>query len=324
LAPAIMAGDRSALAQGITLVESAKASDRSAAETLVDWLLPRAAGAVRVGITGPPGAGKSSLIEALGCRLTAAGRRVAVLAIDPSSPISGGAVLGDKTRMVQLASCPLAYVRPSSARGELGGVAARTAETILLVEAWGAQVVFVETVGVGQSEVAVANLVDCCVLLCLTGGGDELQGIKRGILEVADVLAVTKADGHNRAQACALATRLARNVDLLGPTGAWHTTALAVSVHAAEGLDALWSAIETCHATRAQAGELEQRRCEQRRARLAALITEGLQRYWARHPQVVAARARLEQRVVAGEIGPLAAADELLRLAGLSDDLLAG
>lgn len=195
LAGLVRGGDRRALARAITLVESTRGDHRERATELVDAVLPGTGGAVRVGITGTPGAGKSTFVEELGTRLTKAGHRVAVLAIDPSSRRSGGSILGDKTRMERLARDPQAFIRPSPSGGTLGGVARRTREALLLCEAAGFDVVFVETVGVGQSEVAVADMVDEFVLLVAPGGGDELQGIKRGIMELADVVVVNKADG---------------------------------------------------------------------------------------------------------------------------------
>src|SRR3954469_15232496 len=216
----VLAGDRAVLSRAITLVESTRADHRQQAQEMLVELLPHAGGAHRVGVTGVPGVGKSTFIDALGTKLTTAGHRVAVLAVDPSSTRTGGSILGDKTRMARLAVDPAAYIRPSPTSGTLGGVAQATRETIVLVEAAGYDVVLVETVGVGQSEVAVANMTDCSLFLTLARTGDQLQGIKKGVLELADVIAVNKADGEHEQDARKAARELAGALRLLRPPGA--------------------------------------------------------------------------------------------------------
>ena len=247
LAGAVIAGDRRALARAVTLVESTRDDDRARAVELLAAVHPSAGGAHRVGVSGPPGAGKSTFVEALGCHLIDAGHRVAVLAVDPSSSRTGGSILGDKTRMSELARRPEAFIRPSPSGGDLGGVAARTGEAISLCEAAGYDIVLVETVGVGQSEIAVADLVDTFSLLVSPGGGDELQGVKRGIMELADLVVVTKADGDlldaaRRAEADHrhAVHFLRRRLD------SWEPPVLAASAITGAGIDAVWAAI-TAH-----------------------------------------------------------------------------
>ncbi|MBX3284786.1 MAG: methylmalonyl Co-A mutase-associated GTPase MeaB, partial [Actinobacteria bacterium] len=241
LAGAVVAGDRRALARAITLVESTRADHRSQAAALLDEVLPRSGGAVRVGISGPPGVGKSTFIEAVGSHVTGAGHRLAVLAVDPSSSRSGGSILGDKTRMETLARNPQAFIRPSPSGGELGGVARRTREAMLLCEAAGFDVVVVETVGVGQSELAVADLVDLFVLLASPSGGDDLQGIKRGIMELADLVVVTKADGDLATSANHAAADLRRAIHLLRPKyEGLETETLLVSSPTGTGIAEVW------------------------------------------------------------------------------------
>jgi len=255
----IVAGDRAVLGQAITLVESSRADDRVAARAVLA-ALPRKA-ALRVGLSGAPGAGKSTLIEALGLMLTGQGKRVGVLAIDPSSERTGGSILGDKTRMPRLANDARAFIRPSPSGGALGGVAARTREALAVLEGAGFDVVIVETVGVGQSETAVRHLTDTFVLLALPGAGDELQGIKRGIMEAADVVLVTKADGDNVGGAVRAASQLRGALRLLPRDDGWTTPVLTVSALQGEGLEAAWDAVERHRAHIAPA--LEERRGQQ-------------------------------------------------------------
>ena len=241
LATRLSQGDRAALARAITLVESTRADHRRDARALVSRLMPNTGKAMRVGLTGVPGVGKSTLIDQLGSNLTSAGHRVAVLAVDPSSVRSGGSILGDKTRMARLAVDRNAFIRPSPASGTLGGVAARTREAILLCEAAGFDVILVETVGVGQSEAAVADLTDVFVVLLLGGAGDELQGLKKGVLELADIVAVNKADGEGEARAEAAAKEYQAALHILGSSsGPWKVPVLTVSGMADRGLDRLW------------------------------------------------------------------------------------
>jgi LAO/AO transport system kinase len=248
LAAEVRSGDRRALARAITIVESTRADHRTDATALVDRLLPHAGHARRIGVSGVPGAGKSTLIEALGLHAINAGHRVAVLAIDPSSSVSGGSILGDKTRMADLGRDPAAFIRPTPASGTLGGVARRTREAMVLCEAAGFDLVIVETVGVGQSEIAVADLVDLFLLVASPAGGDELQGIKRGIMELADVIAVNKADGDLTDAAQRSAADLRHAVHLLRPKRpAWEVVVLTCSALTGAGIPELWTAIEAAH-----------------------------------------------------------------------------
>lgn len=317
LAEGIRAGDRGALARGITLVESRAASHRIAAERLLHLLTPHAGGALRLGVTGAPGAGKSTFIDALGVRLCTAGQRVAVLSVDPSSPVSRGSILGDKTRMENLSRQPGAFIRPSPSGGELGGVARRTRETIVLCEAAGFGIVIVETVGVGQSEVLVRGMVDCFLVLLLAGAGDELQGIKKGILELADVLAVNKADGDNRARAEAARREFARALHYLAaPEGAWQQQVLACSAVSGDGIAEVWSTVERFFAQGKQSGTFAARRRSQALTWLDALLAEGLLEAYTARRGVATLRARLESEVGAGLVPAAVAARQLLAAAG--------
>ncbi len=317
LAAAIRAGDRGALARGITLIESRAAAHRTAAETLLNVLTPHAGGAMRLGVTGAPGAGKSTFIDALGVQLCTSGRRVAVLSVDPSSPVTHGSILGDKTRMETLSRQVSAFIRPSPSGGELGGVARRTRETIVLCEAAGFEVVIVETVGVGQSEVLVRGMVDCFLVLLLAGAGDELQGIKKGILELADILAVNKADGDNRARAEAARCEFSRALHYLsGPEGAWPQHVLACSAVTGEGIAEVWAMVEKFFAHGKRSGAFTDRRREQTLAWLDALVGEGLREAYASRRGVTALRAQLESQVGAGLVPAPVAARQLLTAAG--------
>ncbi len=317
LAAGIRAGDRGALARGITLIESRAASHRTAADTLLHLLTPAAGGAMRVGVTGPPGAGKSTFIDALGVHLCGQGRRVAVLSVDPSSPVSHGSILGDKTRMENLSRQALAFIRPSPSGGELGGVARRTRETIVLCEAAGFEVVLVETVGVGQSEVLVRGMVDCFLVLLLAGSGDELQGIKKGLLELADVLTVNKADGDNRARAEAARREFSRALHYLaGPDGAWQQPVLTCSAVTGEGIAKVWETVEKFFAHGRQSGAFAGRRRSQAIAWLESLVAEGLREAFAGQRGVAALRAQLESQVGAGLLPAPVAARRLLGVAG--------
>lgn len=319
LAAAIRSGDRGALARGITLIESRAGSHRAAGEALLQLLSPHAGGAVRVGITGPPGAGKSTFIDALGAQLCAAGRSVAVLSVDPSSPVTHGSILGDKARMEKLSRLPNAFIRPSPSGGELGGVARRTRESIVLCEAAGFDVVLVETVGVGQSEVLVRGMVDCFLVLLLAGAGDELQGIKKGIIELADVLAVNKADGDNRARVEVARRELSRAIHYLAaPEGAWQPPVLACSARTNEGVAEVWGAVERFVAYGRAHGGFALRRREQALAWLAALVDEGLREAFAARPEVARLRAELETQVATGQLPAPAAALALLTAAGMT------
>ena len=307
---ALLRGDRAALARAITLMESKRADHRAAARALLHGLMPRTGKAVRVGITGVPGVGKSTLIDALGSMLTAQGCRVAVLAVDPSSTRTGGAILGDKTRMARLAADPNAYVRPSPTSGTLGGVAAKTRETMLLCEAAGFDVILVETVGVGQSETAVAELTDFFLVLMLPGAGDELQGIKRGILEVADMVAINKADGDNAPRATRAQAQYRAALHLMR-AGA-EPEVLTCSALEGTGIAALWSSIETHLGTRSASGELARRRRAQQVDWMWAMIQDGLRAALRAHSEVAALIPTLETEVREGQVTPTSAALRVL------------
>ena len=312
LAGGVRAGDRRALARAITLVESTRADHRRDATAVLDQVLAQAGTAVRIGISGPPGVGKSTFIEAFGTSLTAEGHQVAVLAVDPSSARSGGSILGDKTRMERLARDPRAFIRPSPAGTELGGVARRTREALLLCEAAGFDVVIVETVGVGQSELAVADLVDVFVLLASPSGGDELQGIKRGIMELADLVVVTKADGELANAANHAAADLRRAIHLLRPKYAGLAAeTLLVSSTTGTGVTEVWHAIERIHQELQTSGQLTDLRARQAKAWLWDEIRAGLlERFRSdRSPADVAA---VEAAVMAGTLAPGIGAQQLL------------
>jgi LAO/AO transport system kinase len=316
LADPVRKGDRAALARAITLVESRKPEHRARAQELLRKLLPLTGKAVRVGITGVPGVGKSTAIDALGSYLTAQGHRVAVLAVDPSSKRSGGSILGDKTRMARLAVDERAFVRPSPAAGTLGGVAARTRETMLLCEAAGYDVVLVETVGAGQSETEVAEMTDTFLVLMLPGAGDELQGLKKGVLELADIAAVNKADGDNLARATAAAASLKAALNILASGGEKQPPVLTVSALTGAGIAELWHAVLAHREALSPAGLAAKRRAQQVRA-MWALVDERLRERLRTDAKVKARLPALEAGVAAGKIPPAQAADEIGRLLGL-------
>jgi GTPase len=297
-------GDRRALARAITLVESTRSDHRDEATALLDELMPYTGGANRVGISGAPGAGKSTFIEALGMRLVQQGHRVAVLAVDPSSTRTGGSILGDKTRMEQLAREERAFIRPSPSGGTLGGVARRTREAMLVCEAAGFDVVIVETVGVGQSEVAVAGMVDLFVLLLAPGAGDELQGVKRGIVELADVVVVNKADGALADLARHTAADYTHALHLVG-----QARVLTASALEGTGIGEVWDAIEGAVAEADASGTRARRRAEQACDWMWAEISDTLMDRVRCAPELAA----LERDVAAGRISPAAAARRLLR-----------
>ena len=324
LAEQIVAGDRRALARSITLVESTRPDHREQAAELLDTVLPETGDAVRLGITGTPGAGKSTFVERLGTRLTApaAGadtpaHRVAVLAIDPSSRRSGGSILGDKTRMEQLARNPHAFIRPSPAAGTLGGVARRTREAALLCEAAGFDVIVVETVGVGQSEIAVADMVDCFLLLAAPGGGDELQGIKRGIMELADVIVVNKADGDLLPAARRAVADYRHAVHLLRPKHVgWTVPVLAVSALEGTGIDEAWAAIEDLEAQLRRDGSLDRLRSGQSVAWMLQEIREQLVESFRNDRRVTKMWDEVETAVRSGQRSPTTGARHLLAAHG--------
>jgi LAO/AO transport system kinase len=314
LADRVREGDRRALAKAITLVESTRPDHRRDATALLDALLPGTGGARRVGISGAPGAGKSTFIEALGLRLVDAGHRVAVLAVDPTSTRTGGSVLGDKTRMEELSRRAEAFIRPSPSGGTLGGVARRTREALLCCEAAGFDVVLVETVGVGQSEVAVAGMVDLFLLLLSPGAGDELQGVKRGIVELADLVVVNKADGDLLAAAHRTVADYRHALQLLRPRSAtWTPRVLACSALLGEGIDEVWEAIEEHRRAASASGELARRRAEQAREWMWSELTESLHDALRADKDVGVLLAELEHDVAQGRTSPTAAAQRVLR-----------
>ncbi len=315
---ALASGDRAALARAITLTESKRPDRRAAARALLEAAMPRTGRAVRVGITGVPGVGKSTTIDALGAALSARGHRVAVLAVDPSSSRTGGSILGDKTRMARLSAEPSAFVRPSPTSGTLGGVAARTRETMLLCEAAGFDVVLVETVGVGQSETAVADLTDFFLVLMLPGAGDELQGIKKGILELADMIAVNKVEGEGRARALAAAAEYRAALHILTPASTtWSPPVVTISGLTGEGLDDLWARVLD-HRRRLEAtGELQAKRRAQDIGWMWALVDERLRERLSGDRDLRAQMGEIEGRVREGRATPGAAADEIAALIGL-------
>ena len=313
LAQAVRSGERRALARAITLVESTHSDDRQRADDLLAALLPVTGGSIRIGITGVPGVGKSSFIETFGMHLTKAGRRLAVLAVDPSSKRSGGSILGDKTRMEELSRNPAAFIRPSPAGRTLGGVARRTREAMLLCEAAGYDVILVETVGVGQSETAVSELVDLFLLLLLPSGGDELQGIKRGVMELADLVLVTKADGELSDAAGRAAAEYRSAIHLLRPPGgSWTPDVLTCSAHESRGISEVWQAVERFRDQALGSGSLVARRADQARAWMWSEIEESLMAALLDDPGVARLVAELEPQVTATELAPGAAARRIL------------
>jgi LAO/AO transport system kinase len=311
-------GDRAMLARAITLIESSKLEHVALAEELLQRLLPSTSTAIRVGITGVPGAGKSTAIDQLGSNLVDQGHRVAVLAVDPSSSRSGGSILADKTRMARLAQCASAFIRPSPTSGTLGGVARKTRETMALVEAAGFDIVLVETVGVGQSEIAVAGMVDFFLVLLLAGGGDEFQGIKRGIVEIADMIAITKADGDNLARARkAAAIYQGALAILVPPSPNWTPPVLTISAQENRGLDELWAKIGEHRRIMQASGELHGRRGTQAVEWMHALVRERLQAALRADRELNKRVRALEEEVRAGQLTPALAARQLATLMGV-------
>ena len=309
----VLARDANVLARAITLIESNAPQHQAQAQELLAKLLPYAGAARRIGITGIPGAGKSTFIEALGCRLVDRGLRVAVLAVDPSSTISGGSILADKIRMEKLSRLPAAFIRPSPSGGSLGGVARKTRETMLLCEAAGFDVVIVETVGVGQNEVAVRSMVDFFLVLMIAGAGDEMQGIKKGVIELADALVINKADGDNCERAMAAVAEMRRVLRYLHPaTTGWTTPALPASALTGDGVDDVWRVAEDFFKVGKASGELERRRRLQAVEWMHTLVGESLRSRFYTSAGVRAKIAAVEAAVAAGRQPALAAALELL------------
>jgi LAO/AO transport system kinase len=309
----IRSGNRRALARAITLIESAREDHRAAAQALLDRLLPDTGQAVRIGVSGSPGVGKSTFIEAFGLYLAGVGKRLAVLAVDPSSALSGGSILGDKTRMERLAREPGVFIRPSPAAGAIGGVARRTREAMLACEAAGFDVVLIETVGVGQSEAAVADLVDLFVLLVQPGGGDDLQGIKRGVMELADLVIVTKADGDLRGLARHTEADYRSALTLIRGRGEGpRPHVLSCSAVEERGMDEIWQAVETYRAALDKTGELARKRAAQATSWMWREIEEGVVAALRGDPGLAELSERLQREVAAGRKTPATAAAGIL------------
>ncbi|WP_306145238.1 methylmalonyl Co-A mutase-associated GTPase MeaB [Roseibium sp. MMSF_3412] len=320
LATDLQAGKRAALARAITLVESKKADHRHMAHQLIQAVLPSTGKALRVGITGVPGVGKSTTIDTLGSNLTAAGHKVAVLAVDPSSTRTGGSILGDKTRMARLATDRNAYIRPSPSAGTLGGVAAKTRETMLLCEAAGFDVILVETVGIGQSETTVADMVDFFLVLMLPGAGDELQGIKKGVLEIADMIAVNKADGDGALRARSAASDYRAALHILAPKSPnWTPPVITVSGLANEGLDKLWQQVELYGDRMRASGEWQEKRSRQQVAWMWDMLQQRMMDALRTNKTTAGRLKTLEDSVRNGTTAVSLAVDELSGLMGLKE-----
>jgi LAO/AO transport system kinase len=313
----VRAGDIAVLARALTLIESSSPRHQPAAEELLTRLLPHTGESIRVGITGAPGAGKSTFIDALGVYLVRRGLRVAVLAVDPSSGVTGGSILGDKTRMPRLATETAVYIRPSPSAGTLGGVARKTRESMLVCEAAGYQVVLIETVGVGQSETTVADMTDCFLALMLPGAGDELQGIKRGLLELVDVIAVNKADGATRAAAELAAQQYRTALQSLAGRQEDLPAVLTCSALEDQKVDGVWEVVENVYRRRKASGELLERRRHQNLRWLWALVEDKLCQALRHHPAVKAIRHDLELAVLAGATPAAVAARRILEAFGV-------
>lgn len=317
LATSILNHDRAALARAITLVESTRADHRAEADALLAELLPRTGRSIRLGMTGVPGVGKSTFIEAFGLHVIEEGHKVAVLAIDPSSVRTGGSIMGDKTRMHRLSQHADAYIRPSPTGGNLGGVARRTREAMLLCEAAGYDVIIVETVGVGQSETEVADMVDMFILLLLPGSGDELQGIKKGIVELADLAVVNKADGDLAAQARRVRSDYAAALRLLHPAShGWQPRVVTASALENKGIADIWTVVQEFHATLNNTGEWQRKRAEQAVSWMWKDIRATLIERFENHAEVRAHAQALERQVREGMLPPSQAAMQLLEMAG--------
>ena len=315
----IRAGERSVLARAITLIESKRADHQKTARALVQNLLPLTGRAVRAGITGAPGVGKSTTIDALGSHLVGLGHRVAVLAVDPSSARTGGSILADKTRMARLAADENAFIRPSPAAGTLGGVAAKTRETMLACEAAGFDVILVETVGIGQSETAVADMTDFFLALMLPGAGDELQGLKKGLVELADMIAINKADGDNLGRARAAAAEYRAALHILTPRSPnWTPPVVTYSALTRQGIADLWAQVLAHRDKLAATGELAARRREQQVKWMWTMLDEVWRARIASESKLRAKLPQIEAAVAAGELTPARAVDELVAALGMA------
>ena len=311
----VRAGDRTVLARAITLVESDSRKHETSAQEVLHRLLPFTGGAKRIGITGVPGVGKSTFIESLGCQLVESGQKLAVLTIDPTSSRSGGSILGDKTRMEKLCQLPAAFIRPSPSGLSLGGVARRTRETMLLCEAAGFDTILVETVGVGQSEITLRSMVDFFLLLLLPGAGDELQGIKKGIVEMADMVAINKADGDNRLLAERARQDQASALHYLQPaTAGWSAEVMLCAGLTGEGIPEIWKRIEMFYALLSPKGLIAKRRQEQSLSWLGDLIQDELKRRFYHDPRVASRLPGVQQSLMRGDITAVRAAESLLNL----------
>ncbi|MFC4769702.1 methylmalonyl Co-A mutase-associated GTPase MeaB [Effusibacillus consociatus] len=310
----VLQNNRTILAQTITLIESHSPIHMEVAQEVLKKLLPYTGQSIRVGITGVPGAGKSTTIEALGNMLCEKGHRVAVLAVDPSSTVTRGSILGDKTRMELLSRNPQAFIRPSASGGTLGGVSRKTRETMLVCEAAGYDVILVETVGVGQSEIAVRSMVDFFLLLMLTGAGDELQGIKKGVIEIADALLINKAEGDNKHRAMAAKAEFNRILHYLQPaTEGWETKAYTCSALTGEGIEEIWSVVEKFRQITTQSGVLQDRRRTQTLEWVYNMVQDYLRTSFFCHPGVVQIMPQIEKEVVSGQLSPAMAVQQLLQ-----------